>query len=162
MKLDCDKYDQSNEVNVNKPDKGRTNFSGADSVIQDFDWTTDFLTIFSRISFAAPISSPVHLPVVVSTATILKPLASHNPIKARKTGHTKAPSFSTVSEIVLTPNKEWNIVTWVLVFFFVSFFLLLYLQWTQHKVEMGNCCEGRRWVRRRNYKKKVNLLQVTS
>ena len=31
-------------------------------------------------------------------------------------------------------------------------------QWTQYKVEMGNCCEGRRWGRRRTYKKEVNLL----
>ena len=35
-------------------------------------------------------------------------------------------------------------------------------QWTQYKVEIGNCCKGRRWGRRwgrrRNYKKEVNLL----
>ena len=45
VKLDGDKTDQSNEVNDNKPDfwshkdkgKGRTNFSGGDSGIQDFD-----------------------------------------------------------------------------------------------------------------------------
>ena len=65
---------------------------------KDVKYTTDFLIIFSsqvksRISFAAPISSPVH------TAKIL----SHDPIQAGKTGHAEAPSFSPVSE------------TWVLV-----------------------------------------------
>ena len=44
---------------------------GGDSGNQDFDLTTDFLIIFSRISFAEPISSPVHTSVVASTATIL-------------------------------------------------------------------------------------------
>ena len=104
-------------------DKGRTNFSGGDSGIQDFDLTTDFLIIFSRISFA----SPVHTSVVVSTATILSPLASLDPIQARKRDHTEAPSFSPVSEILLTLNKDFSS---------SSFFLLLYLLNNGHNIKL--------------------------
>ena len=52
-------------------DKGRMNFSEGGSGFQDFNLTTDFLIIFSRIYFAPPISSLVHTSVVVSTVTIL-------------------------------------------------------------------------------------------
>ena len=75
VKLDIDKTDQSNEVDDNKPDIQSLICplgQGQEKLLWGrFNLTTDFLIIFSRISFAAPISSPVHTSMVVSTATIL-------------------------------------------------------------------------------------------
>ena len=102
VKLDSNKRDQSNEVNDNKPDfcslvfrlgQGQDKLLWGCSGIQDFDLTTDLLIIFSTIYFAALISSQVHTSVVVSTATILLPLASYNPFQARKTGSRRGSIF---------------------------------------------------------------------